>query len=70
MISCERNGTTNGHHHQWKTVIINSQGSLTQRCKSKAVPDCGAMRQMSSDGYCIILKQNPSLETHVASSTQ
>gem|GEM_PF-2076038 len=70
MKSCNGNGTTNGHHHRWKTVIVNSGGSLTQRCECKTVPECRAVRQMSPDGYCVSLRQNPSLETLVAHSTQ
>ncbi|NQT74144.1 MAG: hypothetical protein HQ553_15480 [Chloroflexi bacterium] len=51
------------HRHRWKTVLISSQGSLTQRCECKALPKCRAMRQVSPEGYCIILRANTELES-------
>lgn len=61
MVFCDGNGKIKRHRHQWTTMKVSSNGSLTQKCECKSVPDCPAMRQMSPDGYCIYLRESASL---------
>jgi hypothetical protein len=56
------NSTSRTHRHRWKTVLVCSRGTKTQRCDCKAYPECGAMRQVGMDGYGITLRPHLSLE--------
>lgn len=68
MASRNGNGNKKMHRHQWKTIIVSSQGSRTQRCVCKAVPECQAARQLSPDGHCISLRENTPLEVIASQS--